>query len=225
MAVLHTVRLGVTNTYLIRGADGWLLVDTGIRGKEALFFRQLARRGILPEQIRLIVITHGHFDHVGTLFAIKSRCRCPVLIHAADAHLVRNAEIAIPPGISRIGRWVSRLGRQHPRMVQRLYRFPAVEPDIVIRSETPLENRGFPACVIPTPGHTKGSVSLLTGSGEAFVGDLAFNMLPAGRRLPLPPFAENRARLIESWRRLLKKGAVRMWPAHGFPFLTERLSL
>ena len=72
-----TIRLGATGTYLVSGKDGYLLIDGGFRGWDRWFFMRLKMAGIRPEQIRLAVITHVHFDHVGTLQAVADRCRCP----------------------------------------------------------------------------------------------------------------------------------------------------
>lgn len=222
MPITHTVRLGSTNTYLVRGKTGWLLVDTGIRGKEHQFFRHLEQLGIEPEQIRLIVITHGHFDHVGALGAIKARCGCPAAVHRLDAPLLVSGRIEIPPGITAVGRLFSRIGRKHPVLMSRLYRFEAVEPEISVTTEMNLTEIGFPVRLIPTPGHTAGSLTVLARDGKAFVGDLAFNVL-RGMGGYLPPFGDDAETIRDSLRRIRESGARKIYPAHGFPFAANRL--
>jgi hydroxyacylglutathione hydrolase len=66
----YRIQLGTSNTYLIQGDDGCVLVDAGNPHQEKRFFRLLGQYGLRPEDIRLIVVTHVHFDHVGSLSAI-----------------------------------------------------------------------------------------------------------------------------------------------------------
>jgi glyoxylase-like metal-dependent hydrolase (beta-lactamase superfamily II) len=94
--------------------------------------------------------------------------------------------------------------------------------DIVLGSDVfDLEEYGIPGRIIPTPGHTPGSVSVLLDSGEAFVGDLAMNKLPLRRTPGLPIFAEDKATVITSWRLLLAEGVRTIYPAHGPSFPAE----
>ena len=67
------------------------------------------------------------------------------------------------------------------------YRFKPVEPDILIDNDTNLDYLGFAARILPTPGHTPGSLSVITADGEAFVGDLAINTFPFGPAPGFPP--------------------------------------
>jgi len=80
------------------GPHRWVLVDAGVRGRHENFFHKLRRLNIEPRDIRLIVVTHVHFDHVGSLAAIQRRCDCPVAVHAAEAALLEKARIVLPPG-------------------------------------------------------------------------------------------------------------------------------
>jgi glyoxylase-like metal-dependent hydrolase (beta-lactamase superfamily II) len=81
-----------------------------------------------------------------------------------------------------------------------------------------LVDAGAPGKAIHTPGHSAGSVSVLLDSGEAFVGDLAMNGFPLRLTPGFPIFAEDMAKLRESWQLLLAQGARMIYPAHGKPF-------
>jgi glyoxylase-like metal-dependent hydrolase (beta-lactamase superfamily II) len=96
--------------------------------------------------------------------------------------------------------------------------FPPVEPKLTISEDFSLESFGVPGKIIPTQGHTEGSLSVLMPTGEAFVGDLAANYLPFGLDPMLPPFADNVAELLASWEKLLASGATLICPTHGKPF-------
>jgi len=222
MTEFHTLRLGQVNVFLVRGRDGYLLVDAGFPRREQVLSSWLERRGIAPEEIRLVVVTHVHFDHVGSLRAIRDRTGCAVAVPEEEAGLLERGEVAIPPGT----RWFSRpflaFARSSPLIKSRL-RFDPVKPDRLLRGETSLEDAGFSARVIPTPGHTLGSVSVLTGDGLAFVGDLAPNDLPFGLGPIYNSFGEDGPRMVRGWETLLRAGARTFLPAHGKPFDAPRL--
>jgi hydroxyacylglutathione hydrolase len=223
MANPITIRLGITWVYLIPGRTGYLLVDAGPRGKATNFRRALARHGIAPRQIRLILVTHVHYDHVGSLKAIRNDCACPVIVHRAEAaHLVRG-HMALPPGTRPLPRMLIALARRHPRLAKRLTCFEAVVPDRIIDGPLDLSPDGFAARVLPTPGHTMGSISVVTASGLAFVGDLAVNYLPGGRGPFYPPFGDSLDTIRQSWRVLGAMGVTRIYPAHGQPFAIHKL--
>jgi hydroxyacylglutathione hydrolase len=98
-----TMPLFYTNCYLIQTATGWILVDAGTRSQAKSFLRRLGKLGIQPSDIKLIIITHAHFDHVGSLASIKSLCNCPVLAHPLEARLIETGEVVIPPGTNALG--------------------------------------------------------------------------------------------------------------------------
>jgi hydroxyacylglutathione hydrolase len=219
-----SILLGITNVYLLRGRWGWLLVDAGPRHWHRHLFRRMACWGLQPASIKLIVVTHAHFDHVGSLAAIRSRCGCPVAVHLAEADILRRGQAVVPPSLSLITRPAVALARRHKRLTRRLMAFPPVGPEIVVRGPLDLAPLGFDACIVPTPGHTAGSLSVLTGSHDAFVGDLAINYC---RHLAwlLPPFGDDPGQIRRSWMDLIALGARRFLPAHGLPLPVQRLPL
>ena len=220
---VRTIRLGITNSYLVGAERRWILIDAGSRGHGAYFFRKLGDAGRRPADIRLIVITHAHFDHVGSLAAISRRCQCPVAIHNTEAGLLARGQVVLPPGTRPATRVLIRLARRHPRIIARWYRFTAVTADILVDHEFALDGFGVAARVMHTPGHTAGSLSVLTDAGDAVVGDLAVNYYPFGLGPIAPPFADSLVLVRQQWRRLCQLGARRIYPAHGRPFSADRL--
>ena len=59
-------KLGSVNCYLITTETGFLLVDTGSSRRCAELEKELASAGCQPGDLKLIVLTHGDFDHTGT---------------------------------------------------------------------------------------------------------------------------------------------------------------
>ena len=223
MTPFHTVRVGKVNLYLIQGGNGYLLVDAGLPGKAGELFARIGEQGISIDRIGLIVITHVHFDHVGSLKEVQAAAGCPVMVHETEAELMRRGVVTIPPGT----RWFSRpfLGAaRRSAWIKRRLRYPPVTPDILVSGDgCSLEEYGFPARILHTPGHSEGSVSVLTEDGDAFVGDLASNDWPLGKGPIFNPFGDDGDRMLRSWRKLLRLGARRILPGHGEPFDAARL--
>jgi len=218
---IHSIPMGLfTNCFLVEGDQGALLVDAGFPNHETHFYKALQRLGIRPGDVQLIVVTHGHADHVGSLKAVKGQTRANVAIHQEDSHLLRHGLVKVPPPVTVWGRFLVRV----LRAFSFLGRFEPVEPEIVLEGELSLEEFGIRGKIIPTPGHTPGSVSVLLENGEAFVGDLVVNAFPMSMGLGIPAVAENVREIYASWEKILSAGARIIYPAHGKPFPADHLN-
>lgn len=213
---VYTIPLGYTNCYLLEGDRGYVLVDAGRQHMAGFLVRRLKKLGLSPGDIRLIVITHAHFDHVGSLADIKKLCGCPVLAHPLEAVIIETGQVVIPPGTNRIGNLVSFMGSHS----KGLLRFRSTRVELRVDQEYDLSSVGVAGRVIPTPGHTPGSLSVLLEDGQAMVGDLAMNFTSSTN---YPIFAELPAQIRESWHKLLQQGAATIYPAHGKPFPAHHL--
>ena len=67
---VHIVPMGMANAYLIEGDDGLTLIDAGFPNKEEAVFEAIRGLGRSPEQLRNLIFTHGHPDHIGSAAAI-----------------------------------------------------------------------------------------------------------------------------------------------------------
>ena len=213
------IRLGMTNCFLLRG-DGAVLVDTGIPHKRRAFARALARLGVEPSAVRLIVMTHGHLDHVGSARAISVLTGAPIAMREPDSGWLERGEVAAPPAVTAWGRVLITAQRPFAALVH----LERAKVDLVIGDEgLDLAPFGVAGRVIPTPGHTAGSVSVLLPGGEALVGDLAMNGFPLRRGPGAPIFADDLELVRAGWRTVLDAGATMIHPAHGRPFPAETL--
>ncbi len=214
------MRFGAVNAYLIPAQSGYVLVDTGDPGFTFCLFQTLARRAIPPTHIKLIILTHTHFDHIGGLWAIQARSGAPVLVHAAEAGDLAAGRVLIPPGTTPLVRRLAWLGQR----LSRFFRFPGYRADLVISAETSLAEFGLAGRLLHTPGHSPGSISLVLDNGDAFVGDICPNTwYNRWRGSHFPPFADDIAAVYPSWRKLLNAPAQTLYPGHGAPYPAEAL--
>lgn len=212
---IYPIRFGINRCYLVQD-DGIIMIDGGPPNKSIAFQNFIKHIPIHPNDIRIIILTHGDFDHVGSARDIKLLTGANIAIHEYDRLNFENSIYNFPPGTTLWGRILHFL--LNPILKISL-KSPGEKCDIVLdNSDYPLYDFGINGKIVYTPGHTKGSVSVLLESGEAFVGCLAHNNFPFRLRPGLPIFAEDIERVKESWKSLIERGARMIYPAHGDPF-------
>lgn len=147
------VRTLISNVYLVRSDNSWVLVDAGMNGYGrtiAAAAESFIGRSKAPEAI---VLTHGHFDHVGSLDALLNDWPVPVYAHRLERPYL-NGESAYPPPDPLVGGGAMAL-------LSRLY--PRGPIDVADRLNVLPDDGSVPMMpgwkYIFTPGHTAGHVS------------------------------------------------------------------
>ncbi len=191
------IRIG--NAYLVEDPDGLTVVDTGIPGSAKAVLRLVEQLGRQPGDVRLIVLTHWHVDHVGGAAELKRRTGARVAIHELDAPILAGGQL--PPK-----------GRRLMRLIVRLLRLRPVTADLRLRGGEVVA--GFR--VIHTPGHTEGSIALerdgVLFSGDALLADRRGNIRPPDPSLALDPSAAE-----QSAAELMARSPSLLLPGHGAP--------
>jgi hydroxyacylglutathione hydrolase len=217
---IHRLSLGFTNCYLIK-EEGVVLVDAGVPNKGRKFLEDIGRLSLSPEDVSLILLTHGHWDHAGSLRELKELTGAGVAVNYREKDWVEQGYKAVPPAFGRSG--------QVYRIIALVWtwfvRFRGTVVDIALGDdEFSLEPFGVGGKALHTPGHSLGSMSLLLDTGDAFVGDLAMTGHPRRPDPGLPMYAEDRDAVKGSWRLLLEQGAKKIYPSHGRPFSADTLA-
>ena len=156
--VIRTVVCGAiqNNTYIIKHKDSASAVVIDPAGSGADVVDELRKMGV---QVELVLLTHGHFDHIEGLDAVRKAYDAPVAIHRADAGMLVDAS------------------QNLSRYLNRPISFAAA--DRLLDDGDEIQAAGLTIVVISTPGHTRGGVSFLVGDA-LFTGDTLFH-LDAGR--------------------------------------------
>src|SRR6516165_5671569 len=81
---VHVVPMGMANAPLIEGPDGLTLIDAGFPDKEAAVFGAIRELGRSPDQLKHLIFTHGHPDHIGSAAAIVRETGARTYIHPLD---------------------------------------------------------------------------------------------------------------------------------------------
>lgn len=212
----YRIPVGICNCYLLRG-DRTILIDGGAMGGFASFQRQLQALNIDPKEIELILLTHGHWDHITCLADIQKMTGAKIAVHGRDQFMVESGEPPFPDGVTSWGRvmsWAAK-GILHPHL-------PKLRVDMVVPDAgMSLKPFGIPGEVVYTPGHSMGHVSILLETGDAFVGDMAMNDWYLRLTPGLPILADDIHMVVESWKKILPLGIKRVYPAHGMDFNIE----
>lgn len=177
---IFPIRHGISTAYLAVRDDTAMLIDAA---EEPITPKVLAKLTDLKAHLRLIVLTHFHYDHVGAADSLRRATGAPVAIHRLDAdQLRRGGRLAVTP--TRLRGWVL------APMVRHGDRTP-VTPDLEFGDDENLEEYGGFGRAFLTPGHTPGSQSVQLPNGTLLVGDaLSETVVP--RHLAQPPlFADH----------------------------------
>ncbi len=212
MSIVSKLDFCMSKVYVIRGQK-IAMVDTGCGVDEEEYRKIFAEAGINPEQVKLIIITHGHWDHCASAKRLKSLTGAPVLCHKNAAEPLRTGT---RPEFQPRGE----MGAQY---IAGLSQFPVfllepMEPDILVGNEDmDLTPYGIPGKVIYTPGHDDSSISVMLETGEAIIGDLVMHNVFEGWQPCLSLIATDEKTLRESIRRLAGSSEV-FHGGHGGPY-------
>lgn len=210
--MIKQIRLGISNIFLVQ-EEKTILVDTGNPGELDKILKAMKDAGVEPSDLSLILQTHGHADHAGNTRALQELSQAPVAIHHADAAMMKRGHNGLLK--------VTSFGARFIRMFIH-NGFDGVDADVLIESEEfDITSYGINGKVIFTPGHTPGSIALMTGDREVIAGDIMMGGIMGGTFLSSRPgyhyFADDLAQVRQSIRKILRHSPSKIYVGHGGP--------
>ena len=206
---------GMGNCYLIGSGSKFMLIDTGMSTNRAAIERKMKAAGCQPGNLALIVLTHGDPDHAGNArYLGQAFGGVKIAMHRDDAGMVERGDM----GWNRKTGAVARVLFALPFF--RLSKSDRFTPDLYLENGQDLSAFGIEAKVVHLPGHSKGSIGILTPGGDCLCGDLFEN-----RKKPaLNSIMDDLGAAKASLEKLKALGPVTIYPGHGQPFALERVS-
>ncbi|MCF7876131.1 MBL fold metallo-hydrolase [Candidatus Bipolaricaulota bacterium] len=212
------INLSMVKSFLIAGDDkGLVLVDAGNPGDGEKIIQKVENAGYRPQDISLIVITHGHRDHVGGLEELSRRLPASVIIHEKDSSAITKGEgpPTVPLGLK--GRLLEPFASGPELAIE------GVRPKRITEGSVNLHCFGVSGEVIHTPGHTEGSLSIVLEDGKAIIGDLVMGRFLLFGGASFPVFAVDPTSVRESIKKILSMGVEKVYTSHGGPYRTKDL--
>jgi len=217
------LHMGSVNCYLIQTAAGYFLIDTGGANARRALHRELVRAGCTPGSLKLILLTHGDFDHTGNVAYLRATFGAEVAMHRSDKDMAERGDMFA--------------NRKQPNILIRTLvplftgfgKSKRFTPDLFLEDGTDLSPYGLEATVLNLPGHSLGSLGILTAGGAFFCGDLLENTAgPQGDVPALGSIMDDPTAARASLARLAHLQTTQVqpmtvYPGHGAPFTAEAL--
>ena len=152
------------NLYVIKGVDGDILIDTGFIG-----MKKKLKRWLDKFNIKLVILTHAHVDHVWNVSYLKNIYGCKVAIGSMDIDNIDNSKIKSKPSSKSHTGWTKLMNFGMRKFVPK-----AFDIDYALEDNQVIDKYGLNLKIVSLNGHTNGSIGILYNN-YLFAGDALVN--------------------------------------------------
>jgi glyoxylase-like metal-dependent hydrolase (beta-lactamase superfamily II) len=206
---IYRVLTGRSNAYLVSYGRKNILVDTGTSNNYQRLLKGIGSIITHRERIDMVVLTHTHFDHCQNASRFRRDQGSIILASSYESVCTKEGFTPIPRGTLPYSKIISRVGRL---LGSRFFGYPHFSIDIEVEDKYAFNDFDMNLRIVSTPGHSAGSISLIVDNEIALVGDAMFGIF---NNSILPPFADDKQKMFESWKKLYATGCRLFLPGHG----------
>lgn len=161
---IHFKRIGYFNLYLIKGTTGDILIDTGF-----ICMKKKLKKWLDKHNVKLIILTHAHIDHIWNVAYLKKLYNCEVAIFKDDLKNIDNSIINSKPLNNKCILWTKLLNKCMKTFVAKPFKV-----DYLLKDKEQINKYGINLKIHHLPGHTKGGIAI-SYDDCLFVGDALVN--------------------------------------------------
>ncbi len=193
------------NCYLLKTETGFVLIDTGRKSKRKTLEQELQSGGCKPGNLDLILLTHGDFDHTGNGAFLREKYHTKIAMHHDDIGMVEYGDMF----------WNRQTGNIFiKKLINLTFNIRRFTPDFELDELSDLSKYGLNATILFLPGHSKGSIGILTSDKHLFCGDLFINQ----KKPEQTALVDNINDLNLSIEKVKRLDVKTVYPGHGKPF-------
>lgn len=161
---IYTKKFGYFNLYVIKGKYGDVLIDTGF-----ICIKKPLKKWLDNFNIKLIILTHAHVDHIWNVAYLKKLYNCEIAIGKLDVKNINNREISSTPSNNRHKYWTKLMHFGMKKFIPK-----AFDIDYELEDKQIIKKYGLKLKIVSLPGHTVGSIGIVY-KDYLFCGDALVN--------------------------------------------------
>lgn len=201
---MHRIKCGNGNCYIVESGANAILVDMGKRE-----YAERVLQACKAYSIKLIVLTHAHFDHAENAARLSEKLGAPIAMSEKDCNLIESNNNQALSASTLLGKIV--LSASLKEFKART--MPVFSPTVLLKDGDSLSDYGIDAKIISLPGHTDGSIGVDVDSRDLIVGDALMNMFyPTVSML-----YHDKNMMLESAKKISSIGDRMIYFGHGKP--------
>ena len=161
---IYSKRFGYFNLHVIKGEDGDVLIDTGF-----IFMKNKIKRWLSKFDIKMVILTHGHVDHIWNANYIKDLYGCKIAMSEVEVSNINNSKATSQPMKKKYVKWTKLMN-----FGMKKFNPKDIDVDVLLHNNQIIDKYGLNLKIIDLPGHTIGSIGVLY-KNYLFVGDSMVN--------------------------------------------------
>lgn len=206
---IHIKRFFYFNLYVIKGKNGDILIDTGFVG-----MRKSLKRWLDQFNIKLVILTHAHVDHIWNASYIQKLYNCKIALGEMDIGNIDNTKINSKPSKKKYNVWTKLMNFGMKKFIPEQFNV-----DILLKDNQLINECGLNLKIISLSGHTTGSIGILY-KDYLFAGDSLVNR---GRGPEIAYQNQNNEMALESYKKIFELSPKIIFIGHDKEILSNKI--